>query len=362
MFKDYLLQNWALILILLAFVISLATTVFFDKKTIARFYILIGAIFLLSIVVFFEFHKNVRSNPDSRTVRNILMAVRYSATPLIIAQIGLTLVKRLRWFIFIPALALMVLNIVSIFTGIVSIVDETNTLVRGPLWLSPYIAVGLYSVFLIYLLIARSNKKAMEIIPIAFMAFALASGLILPFILQADYASIFCIIIAIAVFVYYEFTVIQLTKKDSLTGLLNRHAYFADINNDPKSISALISIDMNGLKKLNDGEGHQAGDDALVTLALCFNKALSYRQTGYRVGGDEFIIVCRKTPKEETLHIVESIQKYVSETKYTCSIGYSFNPDGNKSINTLLKESDDMMYLDKQTYYRRLNNDRRRTL
>ena len=206
---------------------------------------------MLSIVVFVEFHDTIRNDPNSRILRNVLMAIRYSATPLIIAQIGMTLVKKMRWFIYIPALSLVILNVVSIFTGIVSIVDETNTMVRGPLWLSPYIAVGLYSVFLIYLLISRSNKKAMEIIPIAFMAFCLASGLILPFIFQADYASIFCIIIAIAVFAYYEFTIIQLTKKDSLTGLLNRHAYFADINNDPKSISALISIDMNGLKKLN---------------------------------------------------------------------------------------------------------------
>ena len=361
MFKDYLVQNWPLILILLAFVISLATTVFFDKKTIIRMYCLIAAIFLLSIVVFLEFEDQLKTE-EYRVFRNVLMAIRYSATPLIIAQIGLTLVKRMRWFIFIPALALVVLNVVSIFTGIVSIYNEASELVRGPLWLSPYIAVGLYSVFLIYLLIWRSNKRPMEIIPIAFLAFALASGLILPFVLQGAFASIFCITIAVAVFAYYEFSIIQLTKKDSLTGLLNRHAYFADINNDPKNITALISIDMNGLKKLNDSEGHQAGDDALVTLALCFVKPLTYRQTGYRIGGDEFIIVCRKTPKDETLHIVESIKKYVAETQYTCSIGYSFNTDGDKPINTLLKESDEMMYKDKQTYYRKFTNDRRRIM
>ena len=63
MFKEYILQNWPLILILMAFVISLFTTVFLDKKTIVRLYVLIAAIFLLSIVVFVEFYlaeKNIQ--------------------------------------------------------------------------------------------------------------------------------------------------------------------------------------------------------------------------------------------------------------------------------------------------------------
>ena len=169
-------------------------------------YSLIVAIFLLSIVVFVEFY--YASNPDYATLRTVLMAVRYSATPLIMALITFALVKRLRWFIFLPALALVVINIVSIFTGIVfSIVD--NELKRGPLGYLPFIMVGLYSVLLIYLLIRRSNKRFMEIVYIAFLAFALGTGLLLPFIFHGDYANIFCIIIAVALFSYFEFSVLQ---------------------------------------------------------------------------------------------------------------------------------------------------------
>lgn len=359
MFKEYIVQNWPLILILAAFVISLITTVFLDKKTIIRMYILIGAIFLLSIVVFIEFY--FADKAEHRTIRTVLMAIRYSATPLIIAEIILTLVKRMRWFIFIPAFALVVLDIVSIFTGIVFSINDVNDLVRGPLWLIPYIMVGLYSVLLIYLLIKRSNKQMVEIVPIIFFVFALGSGLVLPFILRDDYSNIFCITIAIALFAYYEFSILTLTKKDSLTGLLNRHAYFADISNDPKSISALVSIDMNGLKKLNDNVGHAAGDEALVTLSLCFMRSLKNKQSGYRVGGDEFIIVCRKTSKEDVLQLVERIKKYVAETKYTCSIGYAFNLDGDTPISDLLKESDKMMYQEKENYYRESGNERRQS-
>ena len=358
MFGDYILQNWPLILILAAFTISLLTTVFLDKKTVIRMYFLIGAIFLLSIVVFIEFQ--ISGKGEYRMLRTVLTAIRYSATPLIIAQIGMSLIKRMNWFIFVPALVLLLLDVISIFTGVVFSVDETtNTLVHGPLWLVPYIVVGLYAVLLIYLLIRRSNKRLMEIVPIVFLAFSLGSGLVLPFIFREAYASIFCVTIAIAVFAYYEFSLLTLTKKDSLTGLLNRHAYFADISNDPKNITALISIDMNGLKWINDNIGHAAGDEALIILALCFSRPLGPRQSGYRVGGDEFIIVCRKTSQEDVLQIVDKIQKSVAETGYSCSIGYSFNPEGNRPIADMLKESDEMMYQEKDRYYALSGKDRR---
>ena len=211
---------------------------------------------------------------------------------------------------------------------------------------------------LIYLLILRSNKRVLEIIPIAFLAVALGSGLILPFILRDEYANIFCITIAIALFAYYEYSVHELTKKDQLTGLLNRHAYYADVNNDTKNITSLISIDMNGLKTINDTEGHTAGDEALVTLSICFTRATKFRQIAYRVGGDEFVIVCRKTSEEDVLNLVERIRKQVNDTRYSCSIGYSFNFEGNKSVDDLLTESDAMMYDDKEKYYRESGKER----
>lgn len=321
-------------------------------------YFLIASIFVLSIVVFIEF--NIANAVEYRVLRTVLIAIRYSATPLLLALICMTLIKKMRWFVFVPAYVVVILNFISIFTGVVSKINEDNQMVHGPLRLIPYIAVGLYSVFLIYLLIKRSNKKLVEIMPIVFLAFSLGSGLVLPFILHEAYASLFCVTIAIALFAYYEFSVLSLTKKDSLTGLLNRHAYFADISNDTRSITALISIDMNGLKTLNDNKGHVAGDEALETLALCFIRPLNNKQQAYRIGGDEFIIVCRKTFKDDVLKIVEKIKKSVKETKYSVSIGYSFNFEGDKTITELLKESDKMMYQEKEKHYSSSGVDRRR--
>ena len=345
---EYLSQNWSLILILVAFAIVLKITVFLDRKTTIRMYILIVSIFLLSIIVYLEFFfADLNEYQDARAV---MMAIRYSAVPIIIALIMLALFKRGHWAVLLPAAALTIVNVVSIFTGIVFKINASNELVRGPLGYLPYIAVGLYSLALIGVLIWQSNKRATDIIPIIFLAFALSSGLIFPFIIKKEYSKIFCSTIAIALFVYYVFSILQLTKKDPLTGLLNRQAYYA-MSSKSRDITALLSIDMNGLKVINDNGGHASGDEALKCVATCLTRAAKINQLAFRVGGDEFVIICYRTSEEELKKLVERIEKNVSETQYSCSIGYSHKNGGAKSIDAMLKESDEMMYAAKAKHY-----------
>ena len=356
-FTSYLLQNWGMILILIAFAITLKVTVFLDKKTVIRMYSLMIAIFLLSITVFTEFY--LADLGEYKDVRVVMAAIRYSATPLIISLILFALVKKAKWYVFIPAILLTILNIISIFTGIVFSIDDAGTLQRGVLGYFPYIWVGIYGVLLVVILILQSNKQTTEIIPIVFLAFSLASGVIFPFVVGKDYSKIFCTIIAIALFVYYVFLILQLTKKDSLTGLLNRQAYYATIRESAKDITAFISIDMNGLKAINDSEGHLAGDEALKTLANCFVAAASSKQLVFRIGGDEFVIVCRKTGEDELVNLIDDIKLNVSMTKYSCSVGYSYSPAGTKDLEEMVKESDKMMYADKASYYSKAGKNRR---
>lgn len=355
--KEYILQNWALILILLAFIVLLFITVFLDKKTIKRMFLLIIFIFLLSISVFFEFY--LLDKNELPNVRLVLVAIRYSSIPIIIALLLLTLVRKARWYILIPSFALAIVNIISIFTGIVFSIASDGSLKRGILGYLPYIGIGIYCVFLIYILVKRSNKQISEILPIIFLSFSLITGLIFPLIIGKDYSKIFCTTVAIALFVYYVFMIIQLTKKDSLTGLLNRQAYYSTITNSQKDITAIVSIDMNGLKKINDTEGHLAGDEAIISVSNCLLKVSKFKYSFYRIGGDEFIIICKKTTNEELMDLVSNIEKNISETKYSISIGYSFNDNPDKDIELMVKDSDDMMYKNKAEYYAKLGIEHR---
>lgn len=358
-FKEYLLQNWPLILILMAFAIMLMITVFLDKRTIVKMYILIAAIFVLSICVFTEFYLSEKKIYP--VLRTVLIAIRYSFTPVIIAFILLTLVKRSRWTVVLPAVLLSVTNIISIFNGMVFSLDENGEMVRGNyLGYLPYVATFAYSIVLVYTLIKQSNKQASEIIPIIYLAFALGTGTIFPFVIGKEYSKIFATTIAVAVFVYYVFLILQLTKKDALTGLLNRQAYYASIRDKKREITAVISIDMNGLKPINDNFGHIAGDEAISSLALCFSKAVRAKQRAYRIGGDEFVILCFKTSEEELKELIERINDQVSKTKYSCSIGYSYDDSLEKDIENMVKISDEMMYAKKAEYYSNSKEDRRK--
>ena len=357
--KEYIMENWILVLVLMAFAIMLMITVFLNKKTIRRLYFLIIVLFLLSISVFFEFYLGDRKS--SPNVVKVLMAIRYSTTPFIVALILFTLVKKKLWFVLIPAIALLVIDIVSIFTGIVFSIDENGNMVRGVLGYLPYIILGLYCIVLIYVLVKQSNKQLLDIIPIAFLAFSFLTGLIFPLIFGKDYSKIFCSTIAIAVFVYYVFSILQLTKKDALTGLLNRQAYYSDIRNNSKEITAVISIDMNGLKKINDTEGHLAGDMAIVSVAKCLLEGTKYKHSIYRIGGDEFIIICKRITQEELIVVVDNIKKSVRETKYSVSIGYSYSSLQDRDLEEMVRISDLMMYKEKDEYYKNKKkmNDRR---
>ena len=358
MFLDYIIQNWALILVGIAFAISLKTTGIQDKGSVKRMYILIAGVFLLSIVVFAEF--TIADAGGYLKERTVLMAVRYSATPLIVAMVLYALQKTTRWFIFIPALVLTVINIISIFTGVVFSLSESGALQRGPLGYLPYIIPGLYGVNLIYVLYKQSNKLYTEIIPIVFLALAFASGVFLPFLFGRDFARIFCTTIMIALYVHYVFSIHHLSKIDPLTGVLNLQAFYDDSQVNPEEITALISVDMNGLKEINDTKGHAAGDAALVATAKCFTASAKGRQSVYRIGGDEFVILCRKTTEDEVTDLIRRIQERIAKTPYTSSIGYHYAGTGKKSVSDMLKKSDEHMYAEKAKYYSDARMDRRR--
>ena len=358
MLRDYIIQNWALILVSLAFGVSLRTTSFLDKKFATRMRQLVIETVILSIVVFIEFEQE-----DLGIVwkgRPYLMFVRYSAGALLEAQVLYSLVKKFPRIIFIPAVITVAICFLNIFTGFINRVLEDGTIQYGPLKLFPYIVPGIYGCFIVYFLYKRTNKQVYDLFPVAFFSLALGSLVILPFLFGHAFSQLFCKTISIALFTYYLFSIQNVTKTDPLTGVLNRQACYAELETESEGISALVSIDMNGLKDLNDSQGHAAGDEALTTLALCFTQAAKAHQSVYRIGGDEFLIICRQTTPDEVRQLVERVRKNVSQTEYTCSIGYSCTGEGRKSVSEMMKESDEMMYAEKASHYKEIGVDRRR--
>ena len=170
--------------------------------------------------------------------------------------------------------------------------------------------------------------------------------------------SLLNITIAISALMYYLFLYTESTKNDPLTGLFNREMYYADIKRYQKKLNAVIELDMNGLKYLNDNYGHEAGDEGLKVLAYIFANNAKRNMYAYRVGGDEFTILIIAGTEKEIQDYIEVIRYKIAVAGYYCSIGYAIK-EGDESLDDMLKRAEKNMYQDKSNFYKKSGIDRR---
>ena len=153
---------------------------------------------------------------------------------------------------------------------------------------------------------------------------------------------------------------------DPLTGLQSRNAYSKMLKKlelgAPFGL-AVIMIDVNGLKQVNDTMGHEAGDELICGAAECIKRALG---SGYRIGGDEFVYMgtMSRAQANETmarLHLVTSTWRGERVGKLSVSAGCALSADHpGLSAEALAREADKEMYTAKARYYRESGVDRRR--
>ena len=157
----------------------------------------------------------------------------------------------------------------------------------------------------------------------------------------------------------------ELAHTDGLTGVFNRY-YFEKQFQEEMELSqrfgqplSLILMDLNGLKAINDLEGHEAGDQSLKETARFLRSHSGSFDTIYRVGGDEFIILLANCPANLLDARVETFKKDQGSASFQHNgkaIPISFCLGGACSTETghsLLKETADRrMYLDKEQYYK----------
>jgi diguanylate cyclase (GGDEF)-like protein len=100
---------------------------------------------------------------------------------------------------------------------------------------------------------------------------------------------------------------------DALTGLLNRRAFERDVRREVARAArhgrtcAVVLIDLDGLKVINDTHGHATGDRALCSLALALAMEIRAADSAYRIGGDEFALLLPDTPALEAVALVSRL-------------------------------------------------------
>lgn len=153
---------------------------------------------------------------------------------------------------------------------------------------------------------------------------------------------------------------LRLAYHDSLTGLLNHAGIFKAADKlDPKKPYSLLFMDLNGLKEVNDLQGHLSGDAFIKRMADILRSSAGDHTLCGRVGGDEFIVILPEKKEDELQQLIQTISRRLSSLKGTpgmpkdpsASFGWSIHtPSQNTSFEEHLKEADDRMYQAKEAY------------
>jgi diguanylate cyclase (GGDEF)-like protein len=155
----------------------------------------------------------------------------------------------------------------------------------------------------------------------------------------------------------------RLATTDPLTGLANRRMFLEEMElllshpNPGRRVAALLFLDLDGFKPINDTHGHDAGDEVLKIIGQRIETHIRRSDTLARYGGDEFV-VCLKgiDDKKQIRQIAEHLAQAISEPINLeennhilgVSIGIALSPQNGEKVETLLGRADMAMYMVKK--------------
>uniref|UniRef100_UPI0040476AA7 diguanylate cyclase n=1 Tax=Aliarcobacter sp. TaxID=2321116 RepID=UPI0040476AA7 len=152
----------------------------------------------------------------------------------------------------------------------------------------------------------------------------------------------------------------KIASTDKLTGIYNRRMLDEilqmEINLAQRHQSnlTLILVDIDYFKKVNDNYGHLIGDETLKTMSSIVSQNIRSTDIFGRYGGEEFLIICSHTDKENAFILAEKLRKIIENHNFhkigtkTISLGIS-SYEKNDDINSLFKKADDALYLAKES-------------
>ena len=163
----------------------------------------------------------------------------------------------------------------------------------------------------------------------------------------------------------------HMAHHDGLTGLPNRQALMLRLHDaiaesfSKQSLMALMFIDIDDFKRVNDSHGHCTGDKLLTAVASRISSCMRSTDLVCRYGGDEFVVVLSDVSEASiAVHISEKLRGNINgcyaidgeQLLIGASIGLAFYPTDGEQSESLLNSADASMYRDKQ-----IPADRRRT-
>lgn len=151
-----------------------------------------------------------------------------------------------------------------------------------------------------------------------------------------------------------------LSYRDILTGIYNRNKYSelleSSENQNPDRVGVAY-IDLNGLKHINDTQGHKAGDDLIRKAAGIITSF--FADNCYRIGGDEFVIILPDVEQQLFTETMTHLRDRMLAENVSVSIGFVWQESSleQDNLDSLLKKADSRMYEEKRTFYEKRRPD-----
>lgn len=154
-----------------------------------------------------------------------------------------------------------------------------------------------------------------------------------------------------------------IATQDPLTGLHNRRYFSERLEQEfsrarrYESSLALVILDLDHFKKINDTYGHPAGDKVLIDIAHYLERTIRESDVLARIGGEEFCLILPECSKVAALTFLERVCQDISELEFqtgnarysiTCSFGVAFQGETTPDSSTLMKHADQALYKAKE--------------
>jgi len=286
---------------------------------------------------------------------NVLGFALTPVIPIVLLAIfdGISLKKHL--YLLLPTVLNIVAVVLSPLFGLIFYVDISNHYERGSIF-ALFVAVYIINIIILVIGTLRMCRKFLYPIKSKIIALSLftVAGTCIQLLVPSVYTSWHCV--TLSLFLYYILLSEFDGSFDTLTNLYNRAAFENAVKKlKGRKMFCIVVMDIDDFKKLNDTFGHDYGDIVLKRVAEIIQNSFDNECTCYRIGGDEFCIVCRdakrKTVEKQLKCLTDNLTRERANDRRlpTVAYGYSFFQSGkNSDFLKQLKEADDQMYRFKQ--------------
>ena len=355
--KDLVLINFIPICTLIFLLVTLRLNDSYERDVSRLFYPVLSSVFLLLIVDNLDYRLTALKNGTLFHVIVVFLGYNLRIRILVrLMEIAMRDRKVYRtnfmgdWrkmILQVPSIVALLITITSFFTQWVFWYDEDGAFCRGPLGYTPHIVSIVYGLIIIIysIRIWVKNRRVSEAVILIITTILAVGATAIETVFGVW--GILVSFISLGTVFYYLCIHTEYFKYDLLTGAFNRTIFKADLKKArSRGRCAVLSIDLNDLKKINDNKGHLAGDEALKKTAELIITNIMPGCTLYRTGGDEFTVIARGVEEKDVEDMIAKMRLEMIRTDYTFAIGYSMW-EKEESFNDAYSKADKKMYENK---------------